>query len=165
MNVQPDLRLIETVSAELSEMLGEDFDPETFWDSLDGETDALDILDHLLASMQDDDALATAAKEQAFDISSRARRIADRAAAKKKALGLILDAAGQKKVERPRGTVSRLAGRLSVQITDETSVPSQLCKTTVAPDKTAIKKQLEAGEAVPGAELVRGPDTVSVRVK
>lgn len=165
MNVRADLRLIETVSEQLSEMLGDDFDPETFWDSLDGETDALDILDHLLASMQEDDVLAGATKAYASDLSSRASRIAARAAAKKKTLGLILDAAGQKKVERPRGTVSRLAGRLSVQITDETSVPSQLCKTTVAPDKAAIKKQLDAGEIVPGAELVRGEDSVSVRVK
>jgi len=163
--MRPDTNYIATVSAELTEMLGDDFDAETFWDSLDGETDALDIIDHLLASMQEDEALADATKAQASELSARASRVASRASAKKKALGTILDAANQKKIERPRGTVSRLAGRLSVQITDEASVPSQLCKTTVTPDKTAIKKQLEAGEAVPGAELVRGPDTVSVRVK
>lgn len=164
MNIQPDLRLIETISAELTEMLGDDFDAETFWDSLDGETDATDIMDRLLASMRDDDALYEAAKAQADALSSRATRFADRAKAKKKMLGLILDAAGQKKAERPLGTVSRVAGRMSVQITDEASVPSQLCKTTVVPDKVAIKKHLEAGEAVPGAELVRGPDSVMVRV-
>lgn len=165
MNIHADVTLIEAVSLQLTEMLGDDFDPDTFWDSLDGETDALDLIDHVLASMQEDDALAAATKAQADDLTARARRVKARADAKKSTLKTILDAAGQRKVERPRGTVSKLAGRLSVKITDETSIPSQLCKTTVAPDKTAIKKQIEAGEEVPGAELVRGEDTISVRVK
>ena len=34
-----------------------------------------------------------------------------------------------------------------------------------AKDKAAIKAQIEAGEVVPGAILVRGGDTVSVRTK
>lgn len=165
MQMRPDFRLIELVSAQLVEMLGDDFDAETFWDTLDGETDAGDMLDHMLASMQDDETLAAAIKAQVDELTARQRRIAARAAAKKKTLGLILDATGQKKAERPRGTVSRLAGRLSVHITDEASVPSQLCKTTVTPDKAAIKAQLDAGETVPGAELVRGEDTISVRVR
>lgn len=165
MNVRPDIPLISRVSDYLRDMLGEDYDDETFLDTLDGETNALDIADRLIASMQSDAALAAAAKAQADDLATRAKRISARADAKKKTLGLILDAMGQRKLERPGATVSRLAGRASVQITDEASVPSQLCKTTVTPDKTAIKKQLEAGEAVPGAELVRGDDTISVRVK
>lgn len=165
MNIRADVTLIEAVSRQLVEMLGEDFDPETFWDTLDGETDALDLIDHVLKSMQDDAALAGAARAQADELFSRARRIQSRADAKKASLKTILDATGQRKVERPRGTISKLAGRLSVSITDETAVPSQLCKTTVTPDKAAIKKQIEAGESVPGAELVRGDDTISVRVK
>lgn len=165
MNIRPDISLIQAVSEELVAILGDDFDAETFWDSLDGETDAAEIMDRVLASMQDDEALAEAAKAQSAELAARASRISARAAAKRKTLGLILDATGQKKAERPRGTVSRLAGRLSVAITDEASIPSQLCKTTVTPDKAAIKKQLEAGETVPGAELVRGSDSVSVRVK
>lgn len=165
MNVRPDISLISRVAEYLRDMLDEDFDSETFLDTLDGETDALDIADRLIASMQDDEALADAAKAQAAELSARAKRIAERAAAKKRTLGLILDATGERKLERPRATVSRMSGRVSVHITDEASVPSQLCKTTVTPDKAAIKAQLDAGETVPGAELVRGEDTISVRVK
>lgn len=162
--MQPDIKLIEAVSGFLVSELGEDFDAETFWDTLDGETDAIDLIDHILASMQDDAALADAAKSQATAIAARAKRITERAAAKKKTLKLILDATGQKKVERPRGTVSKMAGRVSVEITDENAIPTQLCVTKIQPDKSAIKKQLDAGEDVPGARLVRGSDTVSVRV-
>ena len=44
-------------------------------------------------------------------------------------------------------------------------MPTQLCtvKTTTTPDKAAIKRQLEAGEHVPGAELARGDDTLILR--
>ncbi len=165
MNVRADIPLISRISEELRDMLGDEFDPETFWDSLDGETDAVDIADRLISSMQDDATLADAAKEYAAEISSRAKRISERAGAKKKALLQILDATGEKKLERPLATISRRAGSISVSITEESVIPSQLMKTTVFPDKSEIKKQLQAGEVVPGAELVRGPDTVSVRVK
>lgn len=165
MNIHADIPLIRRVADHLREVIGDDFDAETFLDTLDGETNALDIADRLIASMQDDQALSDAAKAEAADIAARAKRLSERADAKKRTLLMVLDATGEKKLERPRATISRRAGGLSVQITNEAAVPSQLCKTTVTPDKSAIKKQLEAGEAVPGAMLVRGEDTISVRVK
>jgi hypothetical protein len=165
MNAPININLISTISEQLREMLGDDFDAETFWDTLDGETDAGEIMDRVLSSMNADSALADAAKSQADELAARSKRIRERATAKKSTLKLILDATGERKAERPAATVSLMKGRVSVQITDDQSIPSQLCKVVTSPDKTAIKKQLEAGEEVPGAELVRGDDTVSVRVK
>lgn len=164
MNAQLNIPLIKTVSEQLTDMLGEDFDPEAFWDSLDGETDAVDLIDRLLSGRQDAKALADAIKAQADQLSARRKRLEERAKAFDKTLLSILDATGQKKVERPQATVSRRTGSLSVLIRDEADIPSQLCKLTVSPDKTAIKKQLQEGEEVPGAELVRGDDGVTVRV-
>lgn len=158
---------IAGMAADLRDALGDDFDEQTFLDTLDGETDYLDIADALLRDMQEAEALAAATKALADEYATRAKRIADRPKAIKRALLTLLEAAEVKKLERPAGTVSRRAGALSVQITDADAVPSQLCtvKTVTAPDKAAIKAQIEAGETVPGAELVRGDDTVTVRVK
>lgn len=166
MNMRANIPLISQISADIADMLGDDFDPDTFWDTLDGETDVLDIADHIIRKMQEDAALAAASKAQADDLAKRAKRIGERANAHKAALLTLLDASGQKKLERPAATVSRRKGSLSVAITDEREVPSQLMaiKTTAAPDKTAIKKQIEAGVDVPGAALVRGNDSVTVRV-
>lgn len=164
MNMHTNIPLISQVSETLRDMLGDDFDAEAFWDTLDGETDALDLMDHMLAKRAEDAALAAAAKAQADALSKRAKRIGDRDNAHKSAIMALLKATGERKVERPGGTVSLQRGRLSVHITDEKSVPTQLCKTTVTPDKAAIKKQLDGGEDVPGAELARGDETLSIRV-
>lgn len=158
-----NLSLIEAIAAELDAYRD---DEEAFWTTLDGETDAGDLLDTFLASSQDDEALADAIRAQETALKTRRERIEMRAAAKRKTLGMILNAAGMKKAERPRGTVSVRPGNLSVRIVVEDDVPSQLMreKITRTPDKLAIKAQIEAGETVPGCELVRGGDVVTVRV-
>lgn len=165
MNIHADIPLIQRVSEQLVEMLGEDFDTETFFDTLDGETDVMDIIGRLIRDREEAKAHAEAAKSLANEYVARARRLNDRASAIATVLGTVLDATGQRKVTHPLGTVSRTAGRMSLNITDETAIPSQLTVTTVKPDTAAIKAQLEAGETVPGAELVRGADGVTVRIK
>ena len=159
----PNLSLIEAIARELEPYRD---DEELFTDTLDGETDFLDLLDTFLAGMQDDEALAVAIKAQETDLKTRRERIEMRATAKKRVLGQILHAAGMKKAERPRGTVSIRPGNLSVRIINEDDVPSQLMreKITRAPDKAAIKAQIDAGEVVPGCDLERGADVISVRV-
>lgn len=163
--MRADIPLIERVSAQLVEMLGDDFDADTFFDTLDGETDAMDIIGRLIRDREEAKAHAAASKALADEYTARARRLADRQKAVASALGTILDAMGQRKVPHPLGTVSRTSGRMSCRITDETAVPSQLTVTTTKPDTAAIKAQLEAGESVPGAELVLGDDGITIRVK
>lgn len=167
MNFRSEFGHIATVAAFIREALGSDQDEQAFLDTLEGETDALDVADALIDKMQSDAALAEAIKAREADLAGRRKRIEGRADACKASLGILLDAIGQAKLERPMATISRRPGSLSVLITDEASIPSQLCtiKTITAPDKAAIRAQIEAGEAVPGAALVRGEPTVAVRVK
>lgn len=157
--------LIEQVANTIREMLGADFDLETFLDTIDGETDAMDILGKLIMAREDAKAHEAASKSVAEDYATRARRMVEKQRAIAKAIGQLLDAIGERKVAHPLGTVSRTAGTVSVEITDEASVPTQLCKITKSPDKTAIRAAIEAGEEIPGAALTRGPAGVSVRVR
>lgn len=158
----PSLPLIEAVAEELRGILGDD-DSDAFWDSLDGETNVLDVLDALLAQLDEAEAFEAAAKQMAERYALRAKRMDEKQAGIKRVLGSILDATGQRKVARPLATVSRTRPHVSVLITDPESVPSQLCRVTRSPDKTAIKAQIEAGETVPGAELQAGAPGVAVR--
>lgn len=164
-NLAPmDLTKIAAVADMLRGILGDDDDEAVWLDSIEGETNAFDIADMLLSRLLETDALADAVKAQEAALKARRTRLEDRGRAIRNSLGALLDAAAVRKLERPLGTVSRLAGRMSVVIEDEASIPTQLCKVVTTPDKAAIKAQLEAGEDVPGAALVRGADTVSVRV-
>lgn len=167
MNFRNEFSHIATVAAFIRDVLGSDQDEQAFLDTLEGETDAMDVADALIDKMQSDLALAEAIKAREAELADRRRRIEGRAAACKTSLGILLDAMGSAKLERPLATVSRRPGSLSVQILDEDAIPSQLrtVKTITAPDKAAIKAQIEAGEEVPGAALVRGDATVAVRVK
>lgn len=167
MNLQAELPLIARIAADLRDYLGDDFDEEAFLDTLDGETNAMDIADRLIALTLDAEAMVDAIKAQQADLATRAGRKEAQGEAFRAQMLKVLDATGLKKLERPRATISRRAGSLSVRIIDEASIPSQLCtvKTTTAPDKKAIRAQIEAGEMVPGAELVVGADGVSIRVK
>ena len=80
-------------------------------------------------------------------------------------LKTIMLCANEKKIPHPLATISLRNGMESVVIRNEKEIPSQLCKVTSTPDKTEIKKQLKAGVQIEGAELVTGPQTVSVRMK
>ncbi len=160
-----DLPLISRVSDELRTLLGDDYDDQTFLDTLDGETDAIAIADWLLNKKLDADALADALKAQEAEMKARRERLEARSDAFRGRLLTLLDAMGLAKLERPRATISKQSGRMSVRIINEADIPTQLRKVVSSPDKSAIKAQLDAGETVPGAELVRGDDVVSVRVK
>lgn len=159
-----DMNMIHAIAANVRDMLGDDFDDQTFLDTLDGETDAMDIIGGLIREREEAQAHAEACKAEAARYTARKNRLDDRAGAATKALGQVLDAMGERKVTHPLGTVSRTKGRVRLSVYDETAIPSQLTVTTIKPDTAAIKKQLEAGEDVPGAELVTGPDGVMVRI-
>jgi hypothetical protein len=157
-----DLHLIERVAAELAPYRD---DEQTYLDTLDGETDAMDLLDRAIAAEQSDRASVQAIAAHVADLKTRAERIEMRADAARRVQMMIVKAVGLRKVERPLATLSIRAGSVSVRITDEGAIPTQLCKTITTPDKSAIKAQLQAGVDVPGAILATGDETLSVRVR
>lgn len=159
-----NLELIREVAAELAPYRDED--EKTYLDTLDGETDAVDILNDLAIEDAQDLALIEANKAAEARIKSRRQRIEMRQETRRRLIGRVLAAAEMRKAELGIATVSVRDGSLSVLITDPEAVPSQLCtvKTVTAPDKAAIKAQILAGEDVPGATLERGGPIVTVKV-
>lgn len=150
----------------LGETLAEYADDEqTFWDTMDGETDIMDVVRELL----DEDAKCKAncdyIKNHIQELKNRQARFEARANSVRKALKSIMLATGQEKIPHPLATITLRAGTQSVNITDEKEVPTQLTKTVTSPDKAAIKRLLMAGEQIDGAELVTGPKTVSIRTR
>lgn len=158
MNISLDL--IRQWAAELDAFRD---DEDTFADTLDGQTDFLDALDQMLRQDATDAGLIEGLKAAEAQMSARRKRIEARKDATRRFIAKVLDAAGMKKAERPIATVSLRPGNVSVHITNEDDVPRQLCAVKHTPDKKAIKAQIEAGETVPGAELVTGDPILTVR--
>jgi hypothetical protein len=154
---------IRRMSDNIRAMVGDDED--CFLDTLDGETDAMDVLGKLIQERQEIQANEAAVKALAKTYQERAARLNAKADAISQTIGHLLDAIGSKKVAHPLATVSRTKARQSVLVTNPEEIPTQLTKTKRSPDLAAIKEQLEAGEFVPGAEIKLGNPGVTVRVK
>lgn len=151
------------MSDNIRAMVGDDED--CFLDTLDGETDAMDVLGKLIQERQEMKANEAAVKDLAKTYQERAARLNAKADAISQTIGHLLDAIGSKKVAHPLATVSRTKARQSVLVTNPEEIPTQLTKVKRSPDLAAIKEQLEAGEFVPGAEIKLGNPGVTVRVK
>ena len=140
-------------------------DLELFWDTLDGETDVMDLVGKTLSEISEAEAGMIACQEMSKRYSERRSLLEARKVRLNKMLKTIMLCADEEKIPHPLATVSLRKGMESVVIVNPEEIPTQLCKVTSSPDKTEIKKQLKAGVQIEGAELVTGPQTVSIRMK
>jgi len=67
------------------------------------------------------------------------------------------------KVVTPLATVTVRAGKPEVIVTDEAALPTHLTKTTVSPDKRAIREAIERGETIDGVTLGNGTSVLTIR--
>ena len=140
-------------------------DLDTFWDTLDGETDVLDFVGHLLERIVETESQVEALNILIDKYFERRNGLNKRKDDLKQSLLKVTKWTRQTKIPHAIGTVSVRKGVKSVNISDVEKIPSQLCKVTVTPDKTEIKKQLQAGVKIDGAELVTSPETLAIRMK
>ena len=138
-------------------------DDDFLADVIEGETDAPAIMERLIIERRESLANGEAMDKLADDYAALSDRWAARAEARRKLMGLVLDATGLRKMQTPAGTVSVSAGRVSLVLADDFTPPQGYARTRIEPDKTAIKAALEAGEVMPGASLVTGKPIVQVR--
>lgn len=146
-------------------------------DGVDGETGLvfdITLLDKL--EMERDKKIENALlyaeqlKADAAEIDDYAKRLKERATAKKNAAESIknyilsrLQEVGQSKFETARIRASlRVVADGKTVVTNEELIPEQFRKYKWSPDLTAIKNAIKAGETVAGAEL---RDSVSLTVK
>jgi capsid protein len=138
-------------------------DDDFLADVIEGETDAPAIMERLIIERRESIANGEAMDKLANDYAALSDRWTARAEARRKLMGLVLDATGLRKMQTPAGTVSVSAGRVSLVLADDFTPPQGYARTRIEPDKTAIKAALEAGEVMPGASLVTGKPIVQVR--
>ena len=154
---------IRRIADSIREICGNDDD--TFLDTLDGETDVVDVLAKLIQERLEVLGYEATNKELAEQYKRRADKMATKADAINQQMKHLLNAMGVKKVNHALATVSITKPRWSVEVVDEAQVPTQLKVTTSKPDLRAIKKILDDGEPVPGCRPKVGYEGVTVRIK
>ena len=86
-------------------------DPRAWLDTLDGETDAIDVIRNLIRASIDADVLAEATRKRQAEIAARAERVEHRKQAFRDAAVALMDAGGITKLPEPDFTARVQAGQ------------------------------------------------------
>lgn len=140
-------------------------DEEVRYDTLDGQVDLDRLFGDLLKAEAEANAMADMNEALERQYGDRAKACRLRADKTRAAMQRLMDAAGLQKVKHPYGTLSIGKGRVKLVLDEGFEPPQGYARVTVSPDKTAIKKALEAGETMPGARLEEGDPVLTVRRK
>ncbi|WP_158783706.1 siphovirus Gp157 family protein [Pantoea sp. BAV 3049] len=154
------------IANEYAQLVAEDFDPEFIADTLEGISGEFSAkVEQLLSICKNQSAYSEALKEESRKFAERAKNEDNRVASIKNYIAQSLESAGLKTVKAGLQQVTLRAPSKSVEITDAGSIPSEFVEyeTTIKPDKLAIKKQLEAGIAIPGAQIKLGKPSLLIK--
>lgn len=155
--------MLETKIRLLLEEYPELNDDEEFkMNVLEGETDFHRILTNLVRKAQFAGTIADGIADEARRLGERKKRYERQEEFNRALIKEVMEIAEIRKVELPVATLSIGNKAASVIITDETLLPDNLVRIKREPNKTEIKKALEAGP-VAGAMLSNGGTTLMVR--
>ena len=128
------------------------------------ESETADKVERMAALVKYLEGAATETKAEADRLAARAKSHSTQAQAVKDRIAYLMGEARMKTIKGERFTVSRLEPRKSVDIFDDGLVPLVwMRQPPPEPDKTRIRKALDAGEIIPGACLRDGRPSVQIR--
>ena len=138
-----------------------DLDTETIADTLEGLSGDLETKAQNVAFLARNlESTAAAIKQAEADMAARRKAMENRADGLKRYIFESMKFAGIEKIECPHFRLSIKNNPAAVEIFEPGLVPASFMRTPEppppAPDKTAIKEALKAGQDVPGARLTSG---------
>jgi Siphovirus Gp157. len=124
-------------------------------DTIEGETEAFELMDRITESVLADESLAELAR-------SRAKRLEERADHRRAIILQMLEALEMTKVQRPLYTAS-LSHRSKPVVTNADELPRDFIREAV--DLVALGKALRAGQTVEGAEMSNPMPSLTLRTR
>lgn len=139
-------------------------DPD-FWTMLENEADVFDRLRRIARAIIWMEVEAKAARDYAKQVVERAQASEERAERLRGVLFSSMKRLGTgKPLKAPDLTAYIAKGKKKVVVTNPVILPADYTVTKVEPIKEAIRKAIENGEEVPGAELIDGEDYLAIKV-
>lgn len=140
-------------------------DAELLADTIAGETEFEPVIERVTDEFLDAVAMKEAIASRMSALRERGDRY-DRKADAMKGLALgMMEAANVPKVSLPAATLSIRKGGTSVVIDDAAELPQGFVRYEPTPLNAEIKAALQAGDAIPGARLQTGADSLAIRTK
>jgi hypothetical protein len=113
---------------QLQKIFGEDADLDLLRDTIEGETDLVEILDRVLEQMARDAADVAGIDKFAATMEARKKRLQDRAGIMKTMLLNLLDVLSSSRLERPLALIFTRANPAKAVVKDEALIPSPFFK-------------------------------------
>ncbi|WP_312999605.1 siphovirus Gp157 family protein [Leclercia sp.] len=154
------------IANEYAELENSGLEPEFIADTLEGLKGTFeDKVENVLKLIKNEQAYSESLKQEAKSFSERARAVDNKIESMKQYLVSSIETAGLKSVRAGTMAVTLRAPSRSVEVTDVSKIPTEYVdfETVTTPDKLAIKKLLEAGQAVPGCELKTGKPSLLIK--
>lgn len=165
-NIQQVRNDVRSLKAEIEEFLNAD-DEQLLIDSIEGETDAMEVISALLIERMEAQAAVAGLRAQLDTITETLRQrisaMDSRAAQALRGAGLIADEIGVDRLRRPEGTLHRRKTPPRVEIIDEGAIPADFVEFKPILLKSEIAKALKQGQSIAGAALIEQPDGWAVR--
>lgn len=154
------------IANDFAKLTDSDMDPEMIADTLEGiEWELEGKVENCLAVIKNELAYAESLKAESKKLAERAKSSELRADRIKEYIAASLETAGKKSMKAGVHQVTVRSPSKSVEITDSGAIPAEFVEyeTNIKPDKLAIKKQLEAGIEVPGAQIKTGKPSLLIK--
>jgi small-conductance mechanosensitive channel len=152
--------------ASVKEIIGDD--EQAAADAVEGETSFMEAVDAAIGRMDELGNLIDAIDRQKQMLSARQKRFDDQIVRMRQLVLTSMTTLEFSKLERPAATISKVKPKQKLEVSDEADVPSQYFTEVVSikldrNKLTAALRALADGEEIPGASLVLGPETLSIR--
>jgi hypothetical protein len=153
----------------LTDQLKQDFgdlDDETLKDTLEGLSDLPDLIEEIVRSSLEDDALITGLKTRLDDMNARLSRLKARLERKRELATWAMGSAGIPRLDVADFSAFLRQGSVKLVVSDEKQLPlAYLIPQPPKIDRGLLLNALKRGEAIDGAMLATGEPHIAVRTK
>jgi hypothetical protein len=163
--VQNEALRYRLLSDELRDAYG-NIDEETLRDTLEGISELPALIEEIVRSSLDDEAMITGLKTRVDAMATRLTRLRERHQKKRKLAAWALGSAGLAKLAADDFSVTLSEGVLRLEINDESKLGIEyLIPQPPKPDRAAISAALKQGAVLEGASLVQGQPYITVSIR
>jgi len=141
-------------------------DDETLADTLQGLSDLPEMIEEIVRSSLDDEAMIQGLKVRVDAMAGRLTRLKERHQKKRQLAAWALGSAAIAKLNSVDFTVTLAEGALKLEIGEESALPPHyLIPQPAKPNRAAIGAALKEGIAIEGARLVQGQPYIVVSTR